>query len=331
MTELFLPPLTLSGWVFPFYELHDHGWHILPFSIISKCVIIFHVQYKRDWLVPATFDSQRVRIPISRAVPSQLTYSPHLCLSASAWLYLMSSTIMADLFLPLMTLMTLSGCVIPFHELHHHGLHVLAIFDYQQVRICISWAVKSWLTNCVLPLLTLSGCVLPFHELHHHGLHVPAILIIRKCVFIFHELHNHGWHVSVTSDSQWVRNFISWASPSRLTFSIIRKCVFIFHEQHGYSWLVPATFDSQWVRNHISWAAPSRLTCSCHFRFISKYVFYILCAAQSWLTCSCHFWLSAGAYSHFMSCTIMHHGLYVPAIFDYQEVRIIFHKRHNHG
>ena len=48
-------------------------------------------------------------------------------LSGSAHFHFMSSTIFADMLLPLFTL---SGCVIPFHELHHdQGSDVPAIFD----------------------------------------------------------------------------------------------------------------------------------------------------------------------------------------------------------
>ena len=64
-------------------------------------------------------------------------------------------------------------------------------------------------------------------------------------------------------------------------FLIIRKCAFIFHERHNRGWHVPAIWEHQEMRISISWGA------------------------QSCLISSCHFWLSAGAYSHFMSCSIM--------------------------
>ena len=140
-----------------------------PFSIIRKCVFIFHEQNKYGWLVPATFDSQTVRnYSHFICVPSRLTCSRHFQLSDSAYLYFMSNTIMADMFLPLLTL---SLCVIPFHELDRHGLHFLLSGS--------SYLYFTGNTNTAdvfLPVLTLSRCVIPFHELHHdHGRHVSAI------------------------------------------------------------------------------------------------------------------------------------------------------------
>ena len=89
-------------------------------------------------------------------------------------------------------------------------------------------------------------------------------------------------------------------------FSIIRKCVFLFHVQRNQGWHVSAIFNYQEVRINTSWAA------------------------QSWLTCSCHFWLSAGAYFHSMSCTIIMADMFPPFSFTRKCV-FIFHERQNHG
>ena len=187
----------------------------------------------------------------------------------------------------------------------------------------------------------------------------PPFSIGRECVFIFHEQQNHGWHLPATFNSQAVRScshFICDTIKADLfpPFPIIRKCVFIFHEEHNHGWHVPA-FDSQRVRIDISWAGLDHH--SLHVPAIFDYQevrSYITWAAPwPWLTCSCYFWLSAGAYPHFLSRTIMaymflpflmnrkcvfifyeqhhDHGWHVPAIFDWQRVRIYFHEQQNHS
>ena len=78
----------------------------LPHSTLSGCVFPFHEEDHHGLRVPAVFDYQEVRIYISWAAQLWLTCSSTL---------------------------TLSWCVIPFHELHHdhdHGWHVPVIFDY---------------------------------------------------------------------------------------------------------------------------------------------------------------------------------------------------------
>ena len=138
------------------------------FSIIRKCVFIFHEQHNHGWNVPATFHSQRVRIPISWAVPSWLIWPCYFRLPGSAYLYFMSSSIMTDLFLPFLLsgsaylyfmsstitldmflpLMALSGYAFPLSSRRYQVWlrHVSAIFYFQEVRINISWAAQSWLT-----------------------------------------------------------------------------------------------------------------------------------------------------------------------------------------
>ena len=152
-------------------------------------------------------------------------------LSACACLYLMRSIIMTDLFLPLSTV---SGCVIPFYGLHHHGWHVPAILDHQQVRIYISRWAKSWLTcschfllsagayshlmKCIitaymfLPFSTIRKWVFIFQEQHNHGWHVPATFWFSGCVIEVHALHHHGLHVLAVFDYQEVRIYILWAA-----------------------------------------------------------------------------------------------------------------------
>ena len=117
--NMFLPP-SFGGCVFPFHVLHHHSWHVL-----------------------ATINSQRVRVSNSRAAPSWLTCFCHFWLSGSAYFHSISSTIMADMFLPLLTL---RKCVFPFHEQHNCGWHVPTTFDSQRVRISNPWAAPSWLT-----------------------------------------------------------------------------------------------------------------------------------------------------------------------------------------
>ena len=272
MADMFPPSSIIRRCVFEFHVQQNHGWHILnatfnsqavrnscyshfirnaikadlfpPLPINRRCVFIFNEEHNRGWHVPAAFDSQRVRIPISWAGSSWLTYSFHLWLSGSPYLYFMNITIMADLFLPLLTL---SWCVSPFRERNHHGSHLPDIFDYQDVRIYISWAAPWSQLTCshhfrlsgraylylmssshadvLLPLLSFSGCVIPFRKLQH----------------------DQSWHVRSTFDSQRVR----------IPFPF---CDLDHHDLH-----IPAIFDYQEVRIYIPLAAHSRLICSCHF------------------------------------------------------------------
>ena len=144
MADMFPSLLTFRECVFPFHELHNHCWH-----------------------VPATFDSQRVRISTSSATQSRLTCSRHFWLSAGAYVHFMSGTIMADIFPPLLTIrwcvfphficstiianmfpsLLIRLCVFPFHEWQNHGWHVSATFDSQRVRISISLVAQSLLTS----------------------------------------------------------------------------------------------------------------------------------------------------------------------------------------
>ena len=144
--------------------------------------------------------------------------SRHFRLSGSASLYFMSSTVMADVFLPLLNL---SGCVNPFHELHHdHGWHVPVISIIRKfVFISHEQQNHSW----HVPATFNSQAVRNYSHFicdNIQGWLVPTPFpIIRKCVFIFHGQHNHSWHVSVTFDSQLVRIPIPWAGPFWLTCS----------------------------------------------------------------------------------------------------------------
>ena len=92
-----------------------------------------------------------------------------------------------------------------------------------------------------------------------------------------------------------------------------RRSGFPFHQQYNHGRHVPAIFDYQDVRINNSWAAPSWLS-SHHSR---AYMFHEE-HNRGW-TCSCYFWLSTGAYSHFMSCTIMANML--PSLSTLRQVR----------
>ena len=109
---------------------------------------------------------------------------------------------------------------------------------------------------------------------------------------------------------QEVSIYISWVAQSWLTCSCHltpRGCVILYHRLHyDHGWHVSAIFNYQEVRINTSWAA------------------------QSWLMCSCHFWLSAGAYFHSMSCTIIMADMFPPFSFTRKCV-FIFHERQNHG
>ena len=226
---------TLRQCVIPFHWRHNHGWLVPAISIIRKCVFLFHEQHNHRWHVSATFYSQWVRNPMSRASPwSQLTCSRHCRLSGCAYLYSMSSTTMAEMFLPLFTL---SRCVFLLHELNHHGLYDPAIFNYQKVRIYISWAAQSCLT---------CSC---------------------------HFLLSGSEHLYFMSSSLILFAAPSWLTCSR--HFRLSGSAYLFHEQHSHGWRVPVTFDSKLVRNPIPWAAPrSRLTCSCHFQLLASAYLY---------------------------------------------------------
>ena len=236
---------------------------------------------------------------------------------------------MADLFL---SLLTFSGCVIAFHDLQPSCWHVLVIFDYQEVRIYISWAARSWLT-CSCHIWLSAGA-------YSHFMSCTAPSQLNSCSchfdyqhvrFIFGEKHNHDWLVPATFDCQWVRNPILWAAPSRLTCSChsrpsasaylyfamseivadvflplftLSGCVFPSHEVHYHGLYVPAIFDYQEVGIYISGATQSWLTCSCHF--LTQWVRNrSSCAAPSRLTCSRRFRLSGSAYLYFMNSIVM--------------------------
>ena len=133
----------------------------------------------------------------------------------------------------LLPVSTIRSCVFPFpsHERHNHDWHFPATFDYQIVRISISWAAKSWLTCS--PHFRLRGCaIISFLALYHDG---------------------WSWYVHVIFNSRAVRNSISFATPSRLTSS----CHFRLMQD-----------TSAWLRNSISFLEQptSRLTCSRHYR-----------------------------------------------------------------
>ena len=174
LAEMFLLHFTLSGCVIPFRELHhDHGWHVPAISDYQKVRFCIHEQHNRGWHVAVTFYSQWVRIPISWAGSSWLTCSCHLWLSGSAYMYFMSSTIMADVSLPLLTL---SGCVFPFRELDW------TIVAYMFLPFWLSGSAYLYFNNStitaymfLLLFLTLRACVFPFRERDYHGLHVPDI------------------------------------------------------------------------------------------------------------------------------------------------------------
>ena len=163
---------------------------------------------------------------------------------------------MADMFTPLSTL---SECVFPLHERHHHDWHVPATIDYQEVRNSISWtlASPSWLT-CAYHLW-LSGSAY-FNSMYctvTTDMFWP-LLTLRWCVCPIHKQHSHGWHVPATFDYQEVRISISWTAL------------------HHHSWHVPASFESQLVRIFILWAAQSCLTCTCHFQFLGSAYFHFI-------------------------------------------------------
>ena len=321
MADIFLPLLTLSECVFPIHEQHNHGWHVSA-TFDSQEVRISIPWAAQSWLTCfCHFDSQEVRISIPWAAQSWLTCSCHFWLSASAYFHTMSSTIMADMFPPLLTL---SKCVFPYHEQHNYGWHDPTTFDSQMVCMSISWAATI--------MADMS----------------PPLSIIRKCVISFYSRHHQRWLVPSIFDSQWVRISTSWTAQLCLTcshhfclsggvyfqsmsytitvdishhfwlsvgvyvlymsgtimadmfllLSIIRMCVIPFHLQHHQGWLVPVTFNSQRVCMSNSLSAQLWLTCSCHpFFFWPSQVVRISIpwAASSRLTCSHHFWLSAGA------------------------------------
>ena len=402
MAYMFLPSLIIRKCVFIFHQQrHDNGWHVLtcsrhfrlsgsaylyfmssthsdvflPLSTSSGCVTPFReLHHDHGWHIPATFDSQRVRIP---CFVSGTILAYRLWLSGSTYLYLISGTITADVFLSLLT---------------------------QRVRIPILWAGPSWF-RCSRHLW-LSGSTY-LYIVSNTMITVdmfPPFLINRKCVFIFHEQHNHDWRVTATFDTQRVRipiswagsswltcfchfrllgsayfiswaaqswlmyschfwlsvgvysNFLSWTGPSYmflpsliirkyvflyfmsstmitahmfLPLSITRKCVFIFHEQHSF-WRVPATFDFQWVRNPIPWAAPcSRLTCYRHFWLSAgAYSHFVSWTIMAYMFLT--FWLTGSTYLHFHSSTMIAADVFPPSSIIRMCV-FIFHEQQNHG
>ena len=143
---------------------------ILPaLSTLSGCVFLFQEKHHHSWHVSTSFDSQWVRSSVLWVAPSWLTCSRLFRLSAGVYFHIMSSTIISDMFLPFSII---RKCVSPFHKQHSHGWHVPASFDYQKVRISISWAAPSPRLTCSRSF-RLSKCVFPFHEQHHHTWHVP--------------------------------------------------------------------------------------------------------------------------------------------------------------
>ena len=142
-SDEFLPLLTFSGCVIPYRELHHvHGWH-----------------------VTATFDFQLVRIPISWAEPSRLTCFWHFWLTGSAYLYFMSSKIMADMFSP--PLSTLRQCVIQVIPISFATLSRLTCSLHSRLSegAYLYFMSTTLVADMFLPLLTLSRCAFPFREL----------------------------------------------------------------------------------------------------------------------------------------------------------------------
>ena len=121
-TMLMITLACLTQCVIPCHWWQNNVWLVPAISIIRKCVFPFHEQHNHRWHVSATFYSQLVRNPISWTSPwSRLTCSRHFRVTQSwltcpchFWLldceysHFMRSTIMADMFMPLLTL---SGCV----------------------------------------------------------------------------------------------------------------------------------------------------------------------------------------------------------------------------
>ena len=188
----------LSECVFLFHELHQHGLHV-PAIFDYKEVRIYISWAIQSWLTCSChFDSQWVRNHISWATPSRLTCSCHFRLSACAYLYFISSTIVADTFLPLSTL---SGCVFPFHELHHHGLQFLPFRLSGSAYLYI-------MSHTIMAdtfLFTLSGCVIAFRGLHHRGWHVPVIFDYQQVRTYISWATQICWLVPATFHTQWVR------------------------------------------------------------------------------------------------------------------------------
>ena len=148
---MFLWLLIIRMCVFPFHE----SWAALSWltcfcrSSLRQYVVLFYLWYGGTIMADifCHFQLSVCMYFISWAAPS-LTHSCCFQLSGSVYFHFMSSTIMADMFPPLLTL----------------SLWVfLFIFDILMADI--------------LPLLTLSGCVFPFsfHEQHNNGLHVPGV------------------------------------------------------------------------------------------------------------------------------------------------------------
>ena len=107
------PPFSISirKCVFIFHEQHNHGWNVPP--LFTQRARYMHFLHHHGLYDPTNFDNPEVRIYISWAAQSWLTYFCHFLLSGSAYLYFMNSTIMADLFPRIFYLfLTLRQCVI---------------------------------------------------------------------------------------------------------------------------------------------------------------------------------------------------------------------------
>ena len=147
-------------------------------------------------------------------------------------------------------------CIFPFHSQHHHGWHA---FDYQEVRISISWAAPSRLTR--------SRFFQPSASTYFHFItntittDMFATFDSQAVRSSFQTLSQltfslHSWH----SGSAY---FISWQAPSQLTCSghfwlsvgacvhfmrctitpnmfrpllpvTLSRCVCLFHERHNH-------------------------------------------------------------------------------------------------
>ena len=304
-----------------------------PFSIIRTCVFIFHEQHNHGWCVPATFDSQRVCIPIPWAASwSRLTCSRHLRLSGSVYLYFMSSRIMADMFPPHSIL---RPCVIIsisfatpsrltcsrhfdfqevriFHEQHNHVWHFPATFFFGSQRVCtpISFVAPSWLT-----------C-----SLHFRLLGSPYLYFMSNTIMA---------DMFTSLDSQRVRNPIPWAALwSRLTcschFQLLESPYLYFMSSTIMADMFPPlSILRQYVIIPISFATTSRLICS-PFSIIRKCVFIFY--EQQY-----HGWhvpatINSQAVRNISHSFATTSRLIVPAIFWLSaSAYLIFHEQHNYG
>ena len=245
------------------------AYMFLPFSIIRKCVLIFHEQHNQGWLILATFDSKWVR---PWAAPwSRLTCSHRFRLLGSAYLYSCAlQSCMAHMFPPLSTQAVrknyshficdasksdmfppfpiIRKCVLIFHEQHSHGWHVPATFDSQWVRNLIPWAAPLSRFTCSrhFPLLGSSHLyswgAQPWLTCFRH-------FQLRQCVIIpisfttpasltcfRHFWWSEGMYLYFMSSTVMADVFLPL-----LTLS---GCVIPFHERrHDHGWHVPVIFD----------------------------------------------------------------------------------------